>query len=143
MSAHYVLVARPLPTDGVLEVMNGCCFYLTHTLRCRSFHAVFTKFSRTFRAPFNPCVHLSTSCRVHGPSRLVFCHSRQGYPNPEGYVHVRTIIGIVLGLSVTRLFTGLARFVQHPGRVAIYPVHLAWVFFILIVWMVQRYSILS
>jgi hypothetical protein len=53
-----------------------------------------------------------------------------GYPNPEGYVHVRTIIGIVLGLSIARLFTGLARLVQHPKRVAIYPVHLAWVLFI-------------
>jgi hypothetical protein len=50
-----------------------------------------------------------------------------GYPNPEGYVHVRTIISIVLGLSITRLFTGLARFVQHPNRVTVYPVHLAWV----------------
>ena len=55
-----------------------------------------------------------------------------GYPNPEGYVHVRTIVGIVLGLSVTRLFSGLARLVQHPGRVAIYPVHLAWVLFVLL-----------
>jgi hypothetical protein len=55
-----------------------------------------------------------------------------GYPNPQGYVHVRTIISIVLGLSITRLFTGLARFVQHPNRVKIYPVHLAWVLFILL-----------
>jgi hypothetical protein len=55
-----------------------------------------------------------------------------GYPNPEGYVHVRTIISIVFGLSITRLFTGLARFVQHPNRVAVYPVHLAWVLFILL-----------
>ena len=54
------------------------------------------------------------------------------YPNPEGYVHIRTIIAIVLGLSITRLFTGLARFVQHPGRTTVYRVHLAWVLFILL-----------
>jgi len=35
----------------------------------------------------------------------------------DQFIHVRIIIGIVTGLSVTRLLTGLARFVQHPVRV--------------------------
>jgi hypothetical protein len=43
------------------------------------------------------------------------------------FVHVRILIGMVIGLSITRLFSGLAKLVQHPGREKIYPVHLAWV----------------
>lgn len=45
------------------------------------------------------------------------------------YLHVRVIIGIILGLSISRLLTGLARFIQHPGRYRIFPVHLVWVAF--------------
>lgn len=48
------------------------------------------------------------------------------------FFHVRVIIGMVVGLSVARLLTGLARFVQHPGRDRLYPVHLAWVFFLIL-----------
>jgi hypothetical protein len=47
----------------------------------------------------------------------------------EQFIHVRIIIGIVTGLTVTRLLTGLARFVQHPVRDRIYLAHLAWSFF--------------
>ena len=54
------------------------------------------------------------------------------HANPDIYVHVRIVIGIVLGLSVSRLLTGLARFIQHPSRTSVYPIHLAWVFFLLI-----------
>ena len=32
------------------------------------------------------------------------------------FVHVRIAMGIVLGLSITRLLAGLARTMQHPGR---------------------------
>ena len=48
------------------------------------------------------------------------------------YLHVRVIIGIVLGMSITRLLSGVARFVQHPGRDKVYPVHLAWAASILV-----------
>ncbi len=48
-------------------------------------------------------------------------------PPAEAFAHVRTIIGIVLGLCVSRLLTGVARFIQHPGKQIIYPAHLAWV----------------
>ncbi|RXF69619.1 hypothetical protein [Hansschlegelia zhihuaiae] len=37
---------------------------------------------------------------------------------------------MVVGLAISRLLTGVARFVQHPSRQAIYPVHLGWVFFV-------------
>ncbi|MGH6862175.1 MAG: hypothetical protein ACRECY_18140, partial [Phyllobacterium sp.] len=50
-------------------------------------------------------------------------------PNPEVFTHVRVIIGIVLGLSVSRLLTGVARIIQHPQRKNIYLVHLGWVLF--------------
>lgn len=55
-----------------------------------------------------------------------------GVPPAEAFTHVRIIIGIILGLSVSRLLTGLARFIQHPGKQNIYPVHIAWVAFILL-----------
>lgn len=54
-------------------------------------------------------------------------------PTPHDlFFHVRVIIGIVVGLSVARLLTGLARFVQHPGRERIYGVHLGWVCFLIL-----------
>lgn len=52
--------------------------------------------------------------------------------HPEVFVHLRIIIGMVLGLSLTRLVTGLTRFVQHPRRDQIYPVHIGWVLFLLL-----------
>ncbi|EJN00038.1 hypothetical protein [Phyllobacterium sp. YR531] len=50
-------------------------------------------------------------------------------PNPEVFTHVRVIIGIILGLSVSRLLTGIARIIQHPQSKNIYIVHLGWVLF--------------
>jgi hypothetical protein len=50
----------------------------------------------------------------------------------DQFIHVRIIIGIVTGLSVTRLLTGLARFVQHPARDHIYAAHLGWALFLLL-----------
>jgi hypothetical protein len=43
------------------------------------------------------------------------------------YLHVRVLISIILGLSVTRLVGGVARFIQHPGRYQISLIHLGWV----------------
>jgi hypothetical protein len=43
------------------------------------------------------------------------------------YLHVRVLIGILLGLSVVRLVGGVARFVQHPGRQRASFIHLGWV----------------
>ena len=50
----------------------------------------------------------------------------------DAFVHVRMIIGVVTGLSMARLLTGLARFVQHPSRQRIYPTHLIWAAFMLL-----------
>jgi hypothetical protein len=48
------------------------------------------------------------------------------------FEHCRLIMGMVLSLSVARLLNGLAKFVQHPKKVKIFPVHLLWVFAILL-----------
>lgn len=45
----------------------------------------------------------------------------------EFYLHVRVLVSLVLGLGLTRLLNGLSRFIQHPGRQAVYIVHLLWV----------------
>jgi len=52
--------------------------------------------------------------------------------DPIMLAHARTVISIIVGLSVGRLLTGLARFVQHPNQNKIYPVHLVWTFFMLV-----------
>ena len=47
--------------------------------------------------------------------------------NADLYLHIRVLIGIILGLSVTRLVSGIASIVQHPKRYRIWSVHLGWV----------------
>ncbi len=43
------------------------------------------------------------------------------------FLHVRVIIGVILGLSVSRLLLGLAAFVEHPGKRKLSFIHLGWV----------------
>ena len=43
------------------------------------------------------------------------------------FVHVRILLGVVVSLSIARLLSGLAEFVQHPGRKKPDVVHLLWV----------------
>lgn len=47
----------------------------------------------------------------------------------EAFAHIRTVIGIILGLGLTHLIKGTVQFVQHPGRKKPYYVHLLWVFY--------------
>lgn len=44
----------------------------------------------------------------------------------QQFPHIRILLGIILGLGITTLLKGMARFVQHPGRERIYWVHFAW-----------------
>lgn len=53
-------------------------------------------------------------------------------PLVDLYLHIRVIIGMVLGLAVARLLNGVAGFVQHPGRETVWWPHLAWVAFMLL-----------
>lgn len=48
------------------------------------------------------------------------------------FPHIRIILGMVIGLGVTRLLSGVARIVQHPGQYRLYSVHLAWVVSVLL-----------
>lgn len=42
------------------------------------------------------------------------------------FVHVRIVIGIIVGLGVTHLLRNAAHFIEHPGRERTWWVHLAW-----------------
>ena len=48
-------------------------------------------------------------------------------PAADVFPHVRIVMGMVIGLGVTRLLSGLARIVQHPRQYPLDPVHLSWV----------------
>lgn len=50
----------------------------------------------------------------------------------EIFTHIRVIVGMVLGLSVSRLITGMTRFIQHPGREQLSLSHFCWVLFLLL-----------
>jgi hypothetical protein len=43
------------------------------------------------------------------------------------FPHIRIVMGMVIGLGVARLLSGVARIVQHPKGYKLYAVHLAWV----------------
>lgn len=46
---------------------------------------------------------------------------------PEVFLHLRVLVGVVLGLGLTRLLSGIASIVQHPRSRRLYPAHLVWV----------------
>jgi hypothetical protein len=50
---------------------------------------------------------------------------------PDAFTHVRIIMGFIVSLSLARLLTGIARFVQHPSLKRD-PLHLLWVAAILL-----------
>ena len=45
----------------------------------------------------------------------------------EVFPHIRIVMGMVIGLGMTRLLSGAARMVQHPRGYKLYATHLAWV----------------
>lgn len=42
------------------------------------------------------------------------------------FPHIRIVMGMVLGLAMSKLLTGFASLVQHPGRYRLSAVHLLW-----------------
>jgi hypothetical protein len=54
---------------------------------------------------------------------------------PEGhdiYFHVRVLIGLVLGLGLTRILSGVSKIVQQPEHKKLYATHLLWVAVVLV-----------
>jgi hypothetical protein len=46
--------------------------------------------------------------------------------SPDLYLHVKVVISIIVGLCITTLLNGFARFVQHPKRAKASILHLGW-----------------
>ena len=53
-------------------------------------------------------------------------------PTPDAFFHFRILVGIVTGLSISRLLTGLARPVQYPGVKRLGLTQPAWAIFMLV-----------
>lgn len=45
---------------------------------------------------------------------------------PELFPHIRIVMGMVIGLGITRLLMGVAGLVQHPSRGRLSAIHLLW-----------------
>jgi hypothetical protein len=50
----------------------------------------------------------------------------------EFFPHVRIVMGMVIGLGITRLLMGAAGLIQHPKRARLSLIHLLWAFSILL-----------
>lgn len=50
----------------------------------------------------------------------------------ELFPHIRIVMGMVVGLAMSKLLTGFAGLVQHPGRYRLSAIHLLWAGSILI-----------
>jgi hypothetical protein len=57
-------------------------------------------------------------------------------PASDIYLHVRVVISIIVGLCITTLLSGFARFVQHPRRERASLLHLGWAASILL-WVIH------
>lgn len=45
----------------------------------------------------------------------------------ELFPHVRIVMGMIIGLGITRMLTGIAGFIQHPDRYRVSTLHMLWV----------------
>jgi hypothetical protein len=50
----------------------------------------------------------------------------------ELFPHIRIVMGMVIGLGITRLLMGVAGLVQHPARAKLSAIHLLWAASILV-----------
>ena len=51
----------------------------------------------------------------------------ENIPAHELFTHVRIVMGMVIGLGITRTLAGVAGFLQHPGRQRVSLLHMLWV----------------
>ena len=47
----------------------------------------------------------------------------------ETFAHIKTVIGIILGLSITHSLKGVVRIIEHPNKIKPYWIHLLWGFY--------------
>ena len=47
--------------------------------------------------------------------------------NDQLYLHIRVVLGILLGLGITTLLKGIASIIEHPGRYQWSWIHMGWV----------------
>jgi hypothetical protein len=48
------------------------------------------------------------------------------------YFHLRILMGVILGVGLTRMLAGVASFVQHPSHKKLYATHLIWIAVVLL-----------
>src|ERR1700709_2275204 len=48
------------------------------------------------------------------------------------FPHIRIVMGMVVGLGITRLLMGVASLIQHPKRGKLSAIHLLWALSILV-----------
>jgi hypothetical protein len=48
-------------------------------------------------------------------------------PPQELFPHIRIVLGMVIGLGIARMLTGIAGFIQHPERYRVSLLHMLWV----------------
>ena len=44
----------------------------------------------------------------------------------ELFPHVRIVMGMVIGLAITRMLAGIAGFIQHPDHHRVSLLHMLW-----------------
>jgi len=47
----------------------------------------------------------------------------------DQFFHIRMLMSIIVSLSVAHLLKGIAKLIEHPGRIRLYWVHLLWVIY--------------
>ncbi len=55
-----------------------------------------------------------------------------GTEGQDIYFHLRILMGVILGVGLTRILAGVASFAQHPGHKKLYWTHLIWVGVVLV-----------
>jgi hypothetical protein len=55
-----------------------------------------------------------------------------GTEGQDIYFHLRILMGVILGVGLTRILAGVASFAQHPGHKKLYLTHLIWVAVVLV-----------
>lgn len=54
------------------------------------------------------------------------------FASHDVYFHLRILIGVVLGLGLTRMLSGIVKIVQHPAHRRLHATHVLWVAIVLV-----------